>query len=161
MGYHLHLIAVPEAELREDGVWLEELFDASWNSDEESPDDIEMVIEKDFFALDHLVCGAEKHDIGPWLPASLLIFGGRPVHHPEYPDPYVLLTPDEVRLAAEFARTTDFAELWAASGPGPAASWGRPEEKVAELLAGYYTDLRDTYVSAAREGRAMAKYFSF
>ncbi|MFJ8085992.1 DUF1877 family protein [Streptomyces sp. NPDC096205] len=161
MGYHLHLIAVPEAELREDGVWLAELFEASWDSEEKSPDAVEMVIHKDFFTLDHLLCGAEKHDIGPWLPASLLIFGGRPVYHPTYPDPYVLLTPEDVRLGAEFLKATAFEDLWAVSGAELAGSWGWPEEKVAEMLAQYYVDLRDTYVRAAAEGRAMAKNFAF
>ncbi|MFF9621207.1 DUF1877 family protein [Streptomyces griseosporeus] len=161
MGYHLHLIAVPEAGLREDGVWLAELFDASWNSEEEPPDAVEMVIQKDFFALDHLLCGAEKHDIGPWLPASLVIFGGRPVYHPEYPDPYVLLASDEVRVAAGFLEATAFEELWAVSGAGLAAAWGWPEEKVAEIFARYYADLRETYARAAAEGRVMAKNFAF
>ncbi|MFI9154817.1 DUF1877 family protein [Streptomyces sp. NPDC053367] len=164
MGYHLHLIAVPEAELREDGVWLAELFAASWDAwsgGEKSPDAVETVIEKDFFTLDHLLCGAEKHDIGPWLPASLLIFGGRPVYHPKYPDPYVLLTPEEVRVAADFIRRTAFEELWAVSGVELAASWGRPRAEVAEMLAGHYADLRDTYGRAAAEGRVVAKYFAF
>jgi hypothetical protein len=161
MGYHLHLIAVPEAELREDGVWLAELFAASWDREEKPPDAVEMVIRKDFFTLDHLLCGAEKHDIGPWLPASLLIFGGRPVYHPEYADPYVLLTPDEVRAAAEFLGTTTFEELWTASGAELAASWGWPEEEVAETLAAHFARLRETYTRAAAEGRVMAKYFAF
>ncbi|MER6976170.1 DUF1877 family protein [Streptomyces carpinensis] len=163
MGYHLHLIAVREDELRDDAAWLDELFDAAWDA-EPAPDTVQMVVQKDFVALDRLVCGEEKHAIGPEEPASLLICGGRPVYHPRHQEgpPYVLLTAAEVRLAGRFVESTDFEELWAAAGDefehDPV---GREEGEMRAMFRRYYERLRDTYGRAAGEDRAMAKHFSF
>ena len=163
MGTHLHLKAVPEAGFREEFVWLEELFDAAYQRGFPT-DEVEDLIEKDFFDLDHLVCGAERHNIVPEEPGSLLIFGGRPVYSPDgdHVPPYVVLDAKEVELAAGFVAATSFETLWEASGAElKASSWGWPEDEVREMFHAHYAGLREVYVKAAAGGCVMAKYFSF
>ncbi|MFF8593227.1 DUF1877 family protein [Streptomyces sp. NPDC015220] len=164
MGYHVHLIAVREDEPLDDPAWLDRLFSAAWDAEEPSPGSIESVIHKDFFDLDRLVRGSGARALGPEEPASLLIFGGRPVYRRPNSDepPYIVLSADEVRAAARFAESTDFEDLWAAADSGLTADppgWG--EGEVREMFRDHYARLSDTYRRAAAEGRAVVKDFSF
>ncbi|MFF0295259.1 DUF1877 family protein [Kitasatospora sp. NPDC004614] len=159
MSYHLHLRAVPPADVRPDGAWLEAFMWASWaDHHNECTAGIADSIEKDFGRVNQLYTGTPDGPEDAADPSGLPIYGGELVFHGDGP-PFVILRPDRVREAALFLRTADFDALWTASGTALQDCGDLALDR--ENYLSHHHGLATFYRTAARSGNAVVKAFWF
>ena len=76
-------------------------------------------------------------------------------------EPFVILTPAEVRRTAEFLRILPFDERWQIAGTElskPYIGW-EDENAARNIFLGYHNDLRTFYERATQAGHAVIKAF--
>ncbi|KDN87697.1 triose-phosphate isomerase [Kitasatospora cheerisanensis KCTC 2395] len=159
MSFHLHLRAVPSAEVRPDSAWIEPFMRESWDNHAAEYDaGIADSIEKDFAQINQLYTGAPDGPADPGNPSGLPIFGGTSVPREDGP-PFVLLSAEQVADAAAFLSVTTFDSRWEASGAAISAHWGGEPAFVREIFLGHHEDLVAFYRAAADSGKAVLKAF--
>ncbi|MFE0463435.1 DUF1877 family protein [Kitasatospora sp. NPDC058965] len=157
MSFHLHLRAVPPAELRPGSPWTTAFMLAAWgNRREECAAGTAESIEKDFAGVHQLYTGAADGPADTGDPSGLPIFGGELVPHEDGP-PFLILHPHRVAEAAAFLSAADFDSLWEAAGTALRAT-GDPEVD-RDLYLSHHRGLAAFYRTAADTGHAVIKAF--
>jgi hypothetical protein len=154
----MHLRALPSAEIRPDGPWIEAFMLAAWsNHRDEYSAGIADSIEKDFAGVNHLYTGAPDGPENPGDPSGLPVFGGELVPRGDGP-PFLILHPRQVAEAATFLHAADFDSLWEARGAAISSNWGDPTQ-AREIYLSHHAGLLAFYQAAAQAGQAVLKAF--
>jgi hypothetical protein len=162
MSIEMQLRAMPESEIREDWVWLEEFMGDAGDFDRfqaERRAGIAEVVEYHFPTL-HEVYGAAYTPQGShyW---ELPVFGGDPVYHATYArPPFLILRPVQVREVAAFLTAVPFDDLWESARPKVLPPFSAFDEaEVKGWFLTHHTDLRAFYNRTVPTGHAVVKAF--
>ncbi|GAA2154180.1 hypothetical protein GCM10009760_52820 [Kitasatospora kazusensis] len=158
----MHLRAVPQDEIQPQSGWLATFMQNSWRREEEFTTGIACAIEKDFDDVEQLYTGSAEGagDVGG--PAALPVFGGSSVDS-EVGPPFLIMTPLQVKQAAEFLEAAAFDVLWSASKEaifGPRGSYAY-EAEIEAIFLQHHQGLLSFYRQAAGAGHSVVKAFWF
>ncbi|GAA3379363.1 hypothetical protein GCM10020367_62580 [Streptomyces sannanensis] len=151
MSIDMHFRAVPAEEIQEDFNRLTEFMLAAWDKhSEEYASGVSTSISKAFSHVNDFFTKGSDRGSGPSGPSLLPVYGGRHIEDPAHIDlGFLILDPDQVRVAAEFLQTP-FDTLWKVDG-AQLYGWNEAEMKH------FHFGLRAFYQRAASAGHAVIK----